>query len=433
MTPNPFAKVQLVSRPRSAALGTITVIALFVGAPAGLRPEAAESAATFEAIVGKIAERRYHDARQLARSALEAAPDGSRAAELKSLIGAAYRAEGDPESAIGMFEEVLEGGARSGAADVCESLARCHLDTGDVGALRALLEGDGACAPVRSDWQRELLGVAGFGDGQLVEARQLLESIGSRGELAWHYLGRLNFQDGKYEGALLCFEAALKASTPDARYENQIYLAWCLLHLNRIEKARTLLESVASRFKTPEPYYLLGQVELRAGNAESAASSFRQALARQPGMAEAQFGLAGALRRLGQPEKSKVAFDRFRVLHEEEQESNRRAHRLGQYFLADPGATRALELCRHYLESGDLESALTYAWIAVRSDGGSETRIWLARVLVRTGRFQGAAVHYRRVIMNGSTPSRVRLSAESELRDLVDAHAKRTEAPSSPK
>ena len=164
---------------------------------------------------------------------------------------------------------------------------------------------------------------------------------------------------------------------------------------------------------------------MRTGNFEKAAKLYEEARTRDAQMSEAMFGLATALKRVGKTEKSKAMVQRFRHLHENEQEAIRKTYALRQDYLSRPDAKRALTLSRHHRRTRNLESALAYAWVAVRSGGGSTARLCLARTLVRTGRFQSAAVHYRRVLANEQSAQSDRESAESELRDLITKHARK--------
>ncbi len=339
-------------------------------------------------------------------------------------LGRAARAAGDYESAAPAFARAFREG---GDIDAAFSSAECSLEMKDAEAAESMLsrcaDGPDPVARARAD---ELKGMALFLKTREAEARPFLERARKAGRsAAAHFLGLLHFHRGEHREALALLEEAVRAEPDD--YYSLLYRAWTLLELKRTDDARRALEETRAVASTPEVEDMLGRVELRAERFEAALSHFRSALAANPGYAEAQSGVATALRRLGRTEEAKAATAAFRKLFQDQQENLRIAYELNQRHLAAPrDPAIAEELARHHLATADLQEAERFAWKALAIDPGRiDPRLCLARALAGAGDYRHAAFHYRKVLR--SRPDLA--AAREELEELIRRHArKRTES-----
>ena len=406
----------------------MVLLTLFVSVVHGAEvSEGGDGARLLGEVRARVSQRRYHTAREIALTALRSARPGLLRTELEFWVGESYRLEGDPEEAVNVVHGYLSRESSDGNGALCQCLCECYLEMGETEELRSLLS-RAPCGSNESDWKREALGAAYFTAGRFAEARSSLEQVRERGSTTWYTFARLAFHDGNYAEALRCFEAARAREPESFDYENEIYVSMCLLRLNRLEDARKRVERIIAQVESPEPHLLLGRIELRTDRLESARRSFQRARELEPTLSEAQFGLATALKRLGRTKESREAFELFGKLHQKGEQARREAYSLAQKHLRLKGEEAvqvALDLSKRYLSTGDLENATSYAWRAVRQDSkNSQARLSLARSFARSGRYQAASVHYRKVLKNPLADTGNRADAERELRELVREHAR---------
>jgi tetratricopeptide (TPR) repeat protein len=349
--------------------------------------------------------------------------EGPGTAALWGNLGRAARAAWDFETAAEAYDAAFRRGAGLPAA---VAAVECRLEMKDAGAAQEVL---GRCgnpqAPEIQALLAELSGMALFLQSKEEEARSLLEKALAGGRPgAAHYLGLIRFHRGEYREALAYLEKAIQADPED--YYSLLYRAWALMELNRLDEARKAFDAVRAVAATPETDDMMGRLELRAERFEEALQRFRAALAANPAYAESQSGLATALRRLGRAQEAREATAAFRKLFQLQQENLRIAYTLHQKHLADPrNAGVAEELARHYLDTGDLQEAERLAWKALALEPGRiPARLILARSLSRIGRYQEAAVHFRRILRQKPDHA----EARAELEDLIRSHARRRPA-----
>ncbi len=335
----------------------------------------------------------------------------------------AMRAAGDLEGAEALLEAALpDRSDTSSAPRVAIELARCRLEMWDAeGARDAVADGEDWSETLGLD-RIEVLAIADFMSGREASARERFARLPGASPVTQHYLGLIDFNAGRFERALEHFSRALASDPED--YYSALHLGWCLLELGRLEEARAALGKLLERADSPEVWQLLGRVDLRAERFADASARFREALARSPDDAESVFGLATALRRLGDGDGAREAFDRFRVLHRRHQEALRRSYVLTQRQLSSGDVTLLEELAAHALSAGDPVEAERAAWRALRGDAARVgARLTLARALASAGRYTAAALHYRRLLR--AVPDHE--VATAELRALIRDHGRRVD------
>jgi tetratricopeptide (TPR) repeat protein len=398
-----------------SALAALSAVLLFSPAPAR-GDQAAQWVAQAEELVRSGQPGR---AAEMLRSRLEdPQARGSGEPALWAALGRAARSEGDYESAAPAFARASALGAGEESAILA---AECSLEMKDGERAEELLRGLAAPAKGAAARIDQLTGMALVLRNREQEARPYLERARAGGlSSASHLLGLGAFHRGDYAAAVGLLSEAIRAEPGD--YYSLLYRGWALLESNRLEEARGALAETRAVAATPEVDEMLGRLELRAGRLEAALARFQAALAVNPGYAEAQFGLAGALRRLGRKEEARKAAELFRKLHQAQEENLRKAYQLSQEQLASPGdGSIAEELSRHYLEAGDLQAAERFAWKALALEPARFTaRLLLARSLAGTGLFSQAAFHYRKVLRQRPDQA----EARSELEELVRRHAR---------
>jgi tetratricopeptide (TPR) repeat protein len=381
----------------------------------GEAPDLARAGALLEA-------GRFGEARELADLALEGKPPAEEALLWRWLVAESYQLEGDYEEAERAYDALTRGGPPAARTEAALRLGKCRLRMSDTEAAMKALGTLGGTALGERAWEKEELeAIALFTAGKARAALEILKRLPQKSDAGWHYLGLIEFNTGKYAEAAESFERALALVPGD--YYNMLYRAQSLLELDRLGDARKVFHEILAFAPTAEAHQLLGRLEIRAGRFEEAESQLRKALEVSPGHAEAQFGLATALRRLQKTEEARQAVERFRELHATQQENIAIAYKLYQEHAARPKDPELAErLARHYLATEDPAAAERTAWHAVRADPSRiQGRLILARSYAKVGRYREAAVHYRRILR--ADPEQP--EATAELRELIARHARR--------
>jgi len=336
------------------------------------------------------------------------------------LLGESSRAAGDFETAAFAFER---GWAKGGDAAMALLAAEAQIEMKNPEAAeRVLARLTVVSSEEAPGWRDELNAAILILKNREEEARPFLERAEKAGRAgAAHYLGLAAFHRGDFERAVRHLDDAVRSRPTD--YYSLLYRAWAFLELNRVGDARGALDAVRAVAATPEAAEMTGRLELRAERFEEALARFREALAANPGYAEAQFGVATALRRLGRREEAKAAAEAFRKLHRAQMENLRAAYDLHQRHLARPADPQPAEdLARHYLAVGDLQGAERMAWRALALDPARlSARLVLARALAGAGRHGNAAFQYQRILRVQADHA----EARRELEELIRRHARR--------
>ena len=403
-------------------LGLLVCVAAVLLVPS----RAPAQAPSIEEAEALMAAGRYRDVRERAAAALKGSPPAREAAIWKLVIAESFYMEGDLEEASKSYKELAHDAPAPLGTEAMLKAAKCHLRMWDTeGAQEALKSLSSVEEPGLTVERDELAAIATFLSGKQDEARKGFEALPRKSGAGWHYLGLVAFNGGEFQKAVEYFQKAI-AEEPDDYY-NYLYKASSLLELGRLDDARAAFKDVAKIAETPEVSQLMGRLELRAERFQEAEARFRKALAAAPGHAEAQFGLATTLRRLGKTKEAQEAFKKFQELHQAQQDSLKRAYVLDQKRAAnpkDPGP--AEELALHYFANNDPSAAERTSWLALRADPRRIVpRLCLARTLVSVGRYREASVHYQRILRQDPGQT----AAQSEFRALVEQHARRADAP----
>ncbi len=342
--------------------------------------------------------------------------------ELLGLWGEVLFAREDPEAALAALEQAL-----SSASDAARDALGLRL----VECLLAVSEPEGARRRFTSLTEQErqkpqarfLNALVLYALEEEDEAGRLFEAVLESAPVAEaaHYLGVLTYDRGQPGAALKHFSTAIKLDPGD--YYSRIYRARCLLDLNLAPRAERELRELRARRSTPEVSCLLGRALSRQRRDREALGFFRAATRERPEYAEALFGESSALRRLGEQVKAREAAEKFRRVHLRQERKRRRLEALHQESLRSPRRWQLHEaMARLGHESGDLEAAERHAWRALRiAPLEVSPRLLLARILVDRGRYQGAALHYQKVLRRNTQHE----TARTDLERLVREHARR--------
>lgn len=366
---------------------------------------------------------RFAEARELAARALRSAPAGE-ALLWRWLVAESHQMEGDEEEAESAYAALAKDGPPAARTEAALRLAKCRLRMSDTDLGRkALAEVDAKALGERAWEKEELEAIALFIAGKAEDALRILEKLPRKSDAGWHYIGLIQFNTGKYAAAAESFGRALAAAPGD--YYNLLYRAQSLLELDRLDEARKIFREILEFAPTAEAHQILGRLEIRAGRFEEAESQHRKAIERSPGNPEAHFGLATALRRLKKTDEARKASERFRDLHEKQQENIGIAYKLYQEHAASPKDPELAErLAGHYLATEDPAAAERTAWHSLRADPTrTRARLILARSHVQVGRYREAALQYRRILR--AVPDEP--EATAELRELIARHAWRVD------
>lgn len=325
--------------------------------------------------------------------------------ELYARLALAYQAESDLERCVEAFLA-----ARDAAIEhtgkcprgLLFALAEAKLGMSDAEGAWNALDGLGSTPPVDPE---EALLLASIQDqrGNAGVAEKLLRlSVTEQPSSdAAHALGVRLFERGDYEEALEAFETSLRLTPPgdSARpYYTRIYRARTFLKVGRLEDALNELEGLPA--ESPEVSYLRGMTLARLDRTDAAVDSFHEALKLDPTYAEALFGLSAVLQQLGQSTEAREHLKKFRVLQREIERRDREQMRLLQEVLRQPRVPELRErLGEAALAARNFGVAESNLWHAVRlQDRPLRARLLLARTYLQTGRYQAAAVQYRRIL-----------------------------------
>jgi tetratricopeptide (TPR) repeat protein len=355
------------------------------------------------------------------RTASDASAPPERRREAARLLGVAYAAEGDPESASRHLEEAIAASPSPPDLALVLPLARAALEMHDGAAARRALE---LLEPAsRREEEASLLAASALSlTGDQRAAEEAFRALHARrpSAPAAHALGVALYERGDFEAARAKFVEARRLAPGD--YYSDVYLVRSLLALGRVEEAGKEIAALLASAPTAEVRYLLARTRAREGRWEEAVQGFQDALRESPGYAEASFGLGNALRRLGREEEARRALAEFERLHREEQTRQRRREALAQDAYRRPQDARAAEeLGIAALDGGDFEGAEASLWKALRLDPTrAGARLALARALTRTGRYRQGAVQYQKILRQNPGA----IEARRELEALVREHAR---------
>ncbi len=156
----------------------------------------------------------------------------------------------------------------------------------------------------------KLLGMSLFLSGGKAEARQELQlaaELAPQDGDAVYYLGRVYFETHDLPAAFKCFERAVAIDGRSVRARN--HLGQTLEGLGRFDEARASYRAAIEMeskqaVRSEWPYYNLGLLTAREGNAAEAARLFLQAIERNPKSVEARTQLGAALAAAGRLEEA---------------------------------------------------------------------------------------------------------------------------------
>jgi len=347
--------------------------------------------------------------------------------ELYAGLAIAYQAGSDFESCVEAFAAARDAAIEdTGKAPrgLLFALADARLRMSDAEGAWKALEGLDSTATVAPE---EALVLASIQDqrGNAGVAEKLLRlSLAEQPSCdAAHTLGVRLFERGDYEEALEAFETSLRLTPPgdSARpYYTRIYRARTLLKVGRLEDSLNELEALPA--ESPEVNYLRGKTLARLDRTDAAVDAFHEALKLDPTYAEALFGLSGALRQLGKSTAARESLKKFRALQRELNRRDREQMGLLQEVLRQPRVPELRErLGEAALAARNFEVAESNLWHAVRlQDRPLRARLLLARTYLQTGRYQAAAVQYRRILQ--AEPHH--RDARAELEAMIIEHSR---------
>ena len=353
--------------------------------------------------------------------------------QLEAALGFTYEATGDPERAVSHLRAAAKlssdrAGQRDGEhLDVELLMAQAYLSMRDAkSALAVLLK----LPPAASKNEAAILLLSSahsMTDDDAAAERVLRELLArDKSAAALRALALLDYERGLFMEAERRFGEARQIEPHD--YYTAVYHARSLLELGHLKAAVKELAPLKPR--TPEVEYLHGLASLRAQDFPAATASFRRALAIQPQYSEALFGLGSALRRQNKQAEAREAYARFRKL--ERDWSTYRSHRdvlLEQAKASPKNAETHGRVAAAALAQSDFETAEASFWRALTNAPRTvEYRLGLAETLRRTGRFQAAAVQYRRAIE--LQPKNA--TARRALEDLLRRYSNQNREPNAP-
>ena len=129
----------------------------------------------------------------------------------------------------------------------------------------------------------------------------------------WTYdLGFVFFKEGKYLKAIDAFQQALKLRP--SYLPARLKLADSIFAAGQVEAAGKIYQEVTTEdSNSAEAFYGLGRVQAAQGNTSAAAISLEKACDLVPQYGAAQFALAGAYRKLGEPQKAAEHFKLYQA------------------------------------------------------------------------------------------------------------------------
>jgi protein O-GlcNAc transferase len=146
--------------------------------------------------------------------------------------------------------------------------------------------------------------------------QQCLERQPQRAD-AYNQLGRIAQQEGEHEKAVTYFEKARQYNPKMAGISYRLGDAHRAL--GKSDEAIAAMTENAALFPTaPESSLALGELHLQRQEYETAQKHYEAALARDPNLSKAYYGLATASARLGQREQANAYRQRFKAVEERE-------------------------------------------------------------------------------------------------------------------
>ncbi len=342
----------------------------------------------------------------------------------KRVAARAYQREGHLEKALQIWQELAGTPNRITHLRDGLKLIQTQLEMWDLEGAKQWLKALPKPLPQEfKDAQQELSALALLLSGEQGKARLLLNQSSEKSFTGWHNLGRLEFERGDNAKALVALKKAAKIDPDD--YYNRLYLAWSHLRLNDLPQATEAFTSLAQSAPTAEVFELLGRLKLREGKFAEARQWSLNALTLDADLAEAQFVLATALKRLGKTNEAQQAFKKFKANHQKQQAGLKEAYRLNQIHQQDPSdPEKALVLGKHHLSDGDVASAERLSWRVLRKHPNhGQARLTLARAYRKVRRFSAAAIQYQIILK--TKQGAIYSTARKELQELIQAHAKK--------
>jgi tetratricopeptide (TPR) repeat protein len=260
-------------------------------------------------------ERKYDDALCLVTVALECLPAS---ASLHSMAGACHYQLKDPTLAVKEVQQAVYLGPAN--EDYCIQLAQIFIDYNTPDAAVLLLEAALSTFP-GSARISYVLGIACLKSSQLRKADEYLQRslrLEPRNPLTLRALAMLYEGEGKWAAVLELTDSMMQL--PSQMYEGYYYRAEAKYNLARNqpnlnpEITGWLRKSVSLKPDFFPSHLLLGKILLAQGSYRAAIGSLERAVRVDPQSQTANYDLAMAYRKAGQPQKSAEAWKRFQVI-----------------------------------------------------------------------------------------------------------------------
>jgi tetratricopeptide (TPR) repeat protein len=215
----------------------------------------------------------------------------------------------------------------------------------------------------------------------------------------WLYdLGWVEFKQGQYAQAAETFRAVVAIPSMRNYLPAWLKLADSVFSDGQFEEARTLYKKIAQEQPdSAEAHYGLGRVETAEGRTQEAAASLEKACELFPQYGVAQYALALAYRKLGQPEKAENHFAIYQANVSAAPPSEDRLRAAVQELNQAPVAylQRGLEMA----QGGNLSGAIQEYQRAVELDPSLvQAHIDLIQLFARAGKSDQAEEEYRTAV-----------------------------------
>ena len=225
-------------------------------------------------------------------------------AQLDTLLGSAYEASGDQESALVSYQAAVR--AEPENPDCYLDYTRLLMDLNRYGeAVAGIQKGLSAGSDPYALQLR--LGSIQLAQGQLEKARSTFRTaISLRPDVSLGYVAvaQSYLRDGNDAQARTTLEEARTHTPPDVALEYLLGLAYA--NSSMPEQARAAWKrAISIDGKLAEPWRALGTLELRHGNLDEARSDLEAAARLSPSQPETYFQLSRVYRRTGETESAR--------------------------------------------------------------------------------------------------------------------------------